>query len=95
MDVTTNYIYLLKKAKKIRTHSIVGIVLFCTLVFIPIALILALIDGVVILSTNWVDQELKDDATIWGILALVIIANIAGLVFANKVIDKYSNPCQA
>ncbi len=93
MDNTTDSSVFLKKAKSIRVRSIVGIVLFCTLLLSPIALILAIVDGVTILSTNWDDKNLKEDATLWGILALVVLANIGSLVFANKAIDIYKNRC--
>ncbi len=89
-DIQSN----LAEAKKIRTQSIVGIVLFFTLIGTIVSCILALVDGVKILSKEWENPEIDDDKLLWGLLTLLGLLNIGSLVFANKAIEVYKKQSQ-
>ena len=89
-DIQSN----LAEAKKIRTQSIVGIVLFFTLIGTIVSCILALVDGVKILSKEWENPEIDDDKLLWGLLTLLGLLNIGSLVFANKAIEAYKKQSQ-
>ncbi len=52
------------------------------------AIVLDIICGIKILSTDWKDNDLNNDKTVWGILTFVILGGIASLIFANKVTKK-------
>lgn len=82
---------LLKEAKKIKTHSIVGIVLLFTLFGIIVTLIFEIIDGIKILTLDWQDEELNNDKTLWGIFTIVLLGPIASLIFSIKAIKKLNN----
>ncbi len=84
----------LAEAKKIKRHSIIGIVLFFTLIGVIVSLILALVDGVKIISKEWGNVEVDDDKLLWGLLTLIALHNIASLIFANKAIEIYNKQNQ-
>ncbi len=75
------------KAKSMKTRSIVSICLLFTIIGIVPAIIMAIIDSISILTTDWRDEKLNSDKTLWGILGLVLLGNIATLVFAKKVLN--------
>lgn len=75
---------LLKKAKGIKIRSIVSIVLIFTLIGIIASLILCLIDGIIILSTDWNNKELDESKLLWGLLTLLILGPISSLIFSIK-----------
>ena len=52
---------LLNEAKKIKTHSIIGIVLIFTIIGMIVTLIFEIIDGIKILTLDWQDTELNDE----------------------------------
>ena len=75
---------LFKKAKGIKIRAIVGIVLIFTLIGIIASLIISLIDGIIILSTDWNNKELNDSKLLWGLLTLLLLGPIGSLVFGIK-----------
>ncbi len=81
-----------QKAKSMKTHSIVGIVLFFTIIGAIASCILGIVDSVTILSRNWSDKQVNDDKLLWGLLSLLLLANIGTLIFAKKVIESSKNP---
>lgn len=81
----------LNKLKKMRTRSIVGIVLIFTLFFAIVSVILAIVDGIIILSNDWEKEKLNKDKILWGVLCLVVLGNVSSLVFSIKGINLYKN----
>lgn len=78
---------LLKDGKAMKTRNIIGIVLIFTLIGIFASVIISLIDSIKIITTDYKNQELNDDKLLWGILGLVLLGNIACLIFASKMIS--------
>ena len=79
---------LLNKAKKIKTQSIIGIVLFFTLFGMIVTFVLEIINGIQILATDWENEKLNDDKTLRGIFTFVLLGPIASLVFASIAIKE-------
>ncbi len=78
---------LLIKGKQMKNRNILGIVLWFTIIGIIASFIIALIDAVTILTTNFKNKELNDEKILWGILSLILLGNIACLIFASKMIS--------
>lgn len=76
------YIEEQQKLKGIKILSIWSLVLWVTLIFSFVGLILSIIAGIQILTTDWQDEKLRDSKTLWGILTLVILGPIASLIFS-------------
>ncbi len=74
----------LKQVESIRTKSIISLVLIFTLFGIIASFVLDIINAIAILTTDWENEELNSDRTIWGILTLVVLGPIASLIFASK-----------
>ncbi|MDE6289524.1 MAG: hypothetical protein K2L64_02035 [Ureaplasma sp.] len=73
---------LYSEAKKMKTTSIVSIVLIITLIGIIVSFIFMIINGIKILSTNWKYKQLEDNKILWGVLTFVVLGTIASLVFS-------------
>ncbi len=78
----------LELGKKIKKHGIIEIITCCLIVGFLFAWILIIIDGIKILSTDWGNQQLNNDKTVWGIFTFVLLGPIAQIVWGNKVINQ-------
>ncbi len=78
---------LLAKGKSMKIRNIIGIVLFFTIIGIIASAIIALIDSILILVTNFKNDELDKKKILWGLLGLLLLGNIACLIFAIKMIN--------
>lgn len=74
--------------KKIKTESIISLVLFFTIIFTIVSLVLTIVASVRILSTTWNNKEVEDSKIIWGILSILILGPIGTLIFAIIAKDK-------
>ncbi len=54
-------------------------------------LVLNLVCAIKIMTTNWQDEKLNNDKTLWGILAIVILGWIALLTFIINANQKLKN----
>ena len=68
-------------------------VFFCLIMALVIAvaitiIILNIICGIKVLATDWKDNDLNNDKTLWGVLTFVILGGIASLVFSLKATKK-------
>lgn len=64
-------------------------VIMALVIVIAIAtIVLDIICGIKILATDWKNNDLNNDKTVWGILTFVILGGIASLIFANKATKK-------
>ena len=66
------------------------------LIIIPILLfsitpILSFILGIIILATDWKNEEINNNKILWGILTLVLLGPIASLIFSIQSINIYKN----
>ncbi|MDK2819331.1 MAG: hypothetical protein KFW07_00690 [Mycoplasmataceae bacterium] len=75
------------KGKSMKNRNILGIVLWFTIIGAIVSIIISLIDAIIILSTDFKNKELNDEKILWGVLSLVLLGNIACLIFANKMIS--------
>lgn len=78
-----------KKAQGLKVRGIVGIVLIFTLIGAIVSLIFAIMDSITILTTDWKNEELNNSKTLWGILGLLILGNIATLIFGINALKAY------
>ena len=62
-----------------------------TLIGSIVTFIFIIMDGIKILGTDWNNQQLNSDKTLWGILCFVILGPIASIVFGGKVVSAYEN----
>ncbi len=53
-------------------------------IFILVAAILDLVASIRVLATDWGNEQLNNDKTLWGILGLIILPTIAPLIFSCK-----------
>lgn len=81
----------LELLKKIKTSSIVSLVLIFTLIGAIVTIVLDIINAIRILSTTWVRQDVEDNKLIWGIFTIIILGPISSLIFACSSISKYEN----
>lgn len=81
----------LELLKKIRTSSIVSLVLIFTIIGVIATIVLDIINAIRILSTIWVRQDVEDNKLIWGIFTIIILGPISSLIFACISISKYEN----
>jgi len=79
---------LIDEASRIRTLSIVGIVLIFTVIGIFVTIIISIVLGIKILSINWKDEEINNDKLLWGLLTLLVLGPISSLIFANTTLNK-------
>lgn len=82
---------LYQRAKSIRTKSIWACFIWLTIVGILVTMVLSIVVGVQILSTDWKNKELDDSKTIWGILCFIFLGPIAGWVFGSKAVNALSS----
>lgn len=82
----------LELLKKIRTSSIVSLVLIITIIGAIVTIILDIINAIRILSTTWVRPDVEDNKLIWGIFTIIILGPISSLIFSCSAISKYKNP---
>ena len=61
---------------------IIGVVLI--VIAALVSGIMTLVNAIRILATDWKDESLKNDKTLWGILTLLILGPIASLIFGIK-----------
>ncbi len=81
----------LELGKAIKKRGIIGLVLIFTIIGVFVTIILTIINGIKILSTDWKDQQLNNDKTIWGIFSFFLLGPIAGIIFGNMVVNKLSS----
>ncbi|MDE5651550.1 MAG: hypothetical protein K2H80_00575 [Ureaplasma sp.] len=81
----------LELLKKIKTTSIISLVLIFTLIGVIVTWILDIINAVRILSTKWVKQEVENSKLIWGIFTIVVLGPISSLIFSCIAINKYND----
>lgn len=63
-------------------QSIIGVVLI--VIAALVSGIMTLVNAIRILATDWKDESLKNDKTLWGILTLLILGPIGSLIFGIK-----------
>ena len=80
---------LARKLAKMKTWSIVSIVLTFFLIGIFFDLVFSIIYGIQILTTDWKNREVNDSKTIWGILCFIFLGVISSLIFAIINEKKY------
>ena len=85
---------LIDEAAKIKKISIVGIVLIFTIIGFFVTIIISIILGIKIISTDWKNQEINNDKLLWGLLTLLLLGPISSLIFANITLDKLNNDAQ-
>ena len=78
----------LNKLKYIKTKSIIGLVLFFTLIGSIFTFILDIINAVEIISTKWKNKEVEESKVIWGIFTIIILGPISSLIFSCISINK-------
>ena len=61
---------------------IIGVVLI--VIAALVSGIMTLVNAIRILATDWKDESLKNDKTLWGILTLLILGPIGSLIFGIK-----------
>ncbi|MGL5590905.1 MAG: hypothetical protein ACRDCH_02435 [Metamycoplasmataceae bacterium] len=84
----SNFRYdLIARGKAMRTRNIIAIILWFTIVGAIISALISFIDALIILFSNFKNQELNNEKFLWGLLALFPLGSIACLVFANKMIS--------
>ncbi len=77
----------LELGKKIKKNGIISLVLAFTLIGAVVSVVLTIIGGIKILSTDWQNEQLNKDKTLWGIFCFVILGPIAMIVFGGKVVS--------
>lgn len=82
----------LQLLKKIRTTSIVSLVLIFTIIGAIVTLILDIINAIRILSTTWIRPDVDNSKIIWGIFTVIILGPISSLIFSCMAISKYESP---
>ncbi len=90
-DIKSQNQTLLEQGLSMKKLSIAGIVLFCTIIGIIPSVIIAIVLAIKLLTSDYKDEELNGEKMIWGLLSLLLIGNIASLIFANKIIEKANN----
>ena len=85
---------LIDEAAKIKKISIVGIVLIFTIIGFFVTIIISIILGIKIISTDWKNEEINNDKLLWGLLTLLLLGPISSLIFANITLDKLNNDAQ-
>ena len=85
---------LIDEAAKIKKISIVGIILIFTIIGFFVTIIISIILGIKIISTDWKNQEINNDKLLWGLLTLLLLGPISSLIFANITLDKLNNDAQ-
>ena len=90
-DIKSQNQTLLEQGLSMKKLSIIGIVLFFTIIGIIPSVIIAIVLAIKILTSDYKDEELNSEKMIWGLLSLLLIGNIASLIFANKIIEKSNN----
>lgn len=78
-------------AHSIKVKGIIGLCLAFTIVGAIVTLVFNIICGVKILSTDWKNQKLNNDKTIWGILCFIVLGPISAIVFGNMAENELSN----
>ena len=79
---------LIDEATKIKTLSIVGIVLIFTIIGIFVTVIISIVLGVKIISIDWQNKQINDDKLLWGLLTLLLLGPISSFIFATTALDK-------
>lgn len=62
--------------------------LFLMLGFIALSFIFNIISAIMILSTDWKNNDLNSQKIAWGILCIVILGSIAAIIFGSIAINK-------
>ncbi len=75
-------------AKSIKKKGIIGLILIFTLIGAIVTLILDIICGVKIISTNWKNKEVENSKVIWGVFCFVILGPISAIIFGSIAVNK-------
>ena len=59
--------------------------------FFSIISTLNLVLGIIILATDWKNEEINNNKILWGILTLVLLGPISSLIFSIQSINIYKN----
>ncbi len=75
---------LLNKAIGIKTYSIVTIILCCLFIGFLYSWLTDIIYGIIILSTDWKNEELNNRRTVFGVFTIILLGPISSLIFSIK-----------
>ncbi len=75
----------------IKVRSIIGLCLAFTLIGVIVTLILNIICGVQVLSTDWKNQKLNSDKTLWGVFCFVLLGPIFAIIWGDIVEGELAN----